>query len=191
MRQISKIIYSRLLINVLRYGMETQRNYNMSSRGLHYDLKTRQPASEKNNNTVYFASQSEYRCYLALYDIFSKRFTISTQPRYKKGALDWRLDFKIEGTTTNDFKTLANIARYCNDADFSVCPFLLVEYKGFADINFRRKIKELAITDPMTYNLLLVISRKEDIYTFYNNGIKYSKPIYTIEKLRYLVNTLI
>lgn len=171
--------------------MDTQRDYTINRRGLHYDLRHRHPAPEKNENTVYFASISEYKCYLALEEIFGNHYSISMQPRYKKGCLDWRLDFKIEGKTQTDFNILAAIARYCNDADFKAIPFLLIEYKGFADANFRAKIRTLAETDPRTFDLLLVLSRKESIYTFYINGKKYSKPIYTIEKIGYIVSSLV
>lgn len=171
--------------------METTRDFTINRRGLHFDLKTRRPVASKSDNTVYFSSSSEYQCYLSLDNIFSHRFNISTQPRYKNGVLDWRLDFKISGKTQADFMILAALARYCNNSNFSICSFLLIEYKGFADANFRRKLRLLADIDPLTYELLIVLSRKEDIYSFHLNGKKFSKPIYTPEKLGYIVESLI
>lgn len=147
--------------------LTTARNYSIRSKGVYFDLKLFCEVTKENRNqdTVYFPSKSEFNCFLLLYRMFRyPDFEIRIHPREVFSGFRWEIDFKIVALDNRSSKKLASLANAINGSSFNQLNELLIEYKGFLDKNFRSKAKRMKSLCPMRFKQLIVLSQEDSVY---------------------------
>lgn len=162
--------------------LNTIRNYSIQSRGIYYDVSLDDIVTkeQKGASTIYFPSKGEFDCFMLLRQLFHPpSFILKPHSRERLASLSWVIDFKVEASNNQGKKQLAKIVNVLNGAEFNNLNYLLIEYKGFADENFRYKLRQLHRQTPIRFKQLVVLSSKDDVYSF--DGV--TKKIYGVEVL--------
>lgn len=162
--------------------METKRDYNIMARGIYFDLKKMHPVSAKSENTVYFPSQGEYRCFRSICNVFSSDFEIKIHPRLKTSACDWVLDFKIIGRTADAKESLAKLVNFFNETSYDSVEYIFIEYKGFADQNFRYKYSKLYELCPSIHSLIILVASEQSSYT--NKKHSHKRSVWSVDSFQ-------
>lgn len=151
--------------------MQTKRDYDIVRKGIHFDLKKMCPVDQKGSDTVYFPSRGEYSCFRKLCNIFSTlEYEIIIHPRLKTSVCDWVLDFKVVAKNDQSRRQLAKLCNFFNDSAYSQISCVYVEYKGFADSNFRHKFGKLFRYCPSISSLIILVGSEQSRYMDKKNG---------------------
>lgn len=151
--------------------MQTKRDYEIMRRGIYFDLRNMCPVDRKNADTVYFPSVGEYNCFREICLRFRQPdFEVTIHPRLKTSVCDWVLDFKISANNDQSREKLARLCNFFNDSCFGKLNYIYVEYKGFADSNFRYKFSKLFKYCPSIQSLIILVSASQSNYSDKKNG---------------------
>lgn len=167
--------------------LTTKRDYGIRSHGIWYDFRLRKEVNEKGKNTIYFPSKGEYECFLML-DQHLPESDIGIYPhaRIRTSSIDWVLDFKLESFTSKGSKSLAKLCNSINGSSYGSLDAAFIEYKGFADSNFRMKIRRLYIDTPSLNKQVIICAKTGGLYKFKEGN----KKIISIKGLRESINVL-
>ena len=155
-----------------------------------YDLQSNQTVSVASENTITFDSESEYRCYQVLCDMFpTDTWNIDIHHTIATTKIKWCIDFKIApiAPTLILMNKLHNLALGINGIECITPPtHLLLEYKGIQDKSFINKMKTLKLNHSAIASRLILVGQHDDAFGVYNPSCRKfeTQPIIALSNLK-------
>lgn len=161
-------------------ALAMKRDYSIKRKGIWYSRIKETIVKDKEDNCIYFPSFAEYNLFIELKKAlrgYEGQISLQVHPKLKTSVVCWVLDFKLTAHTSGAAKCLARLTNYYNGSEFHALKTVWIEYKGFADSNFRTKIRTTLINLPNIGDTILVLSNREDCYSFTKGKEKFHKKI--------------
>ncbi|MBW4678400.1 MAG: hypothetical protein KME52_31810 [Desmonostoc geniculatum HA4340-LM1] len=122
-----------------------------------------------------FDSISEFKTYILLEEHFSaNHFQIEVHPTLAIGESEWQIDFSVTAHKgdTGACILLAEIVNSTNGTHHTAIDKIFVEYKGFQDKNFVRKMSNVVTSAPNFSKSIILVSEYDSAFGCYDKNRK-------------------
>lgn len=151
------------------------------------------PRRSNTGNYWYFASKSEYECFLGLKRCLPKDVVTLPQQPVHIADTRWLVDFKLSIGSFSTSLLLSSVFDYFNPSNKRPVPSedseLYIEYKGLQNKEFINRMKTIRQYPKVDDRLLLLSSKGECYYDELGNGY-YIKTLPTIRKFQEVLQWL-
>ncbi|WP_138500971.1 hypothetical protein [Nostoc sp. PA-18-2419] len=176
--------------------MNYQQKYSNIKR-VYHDRQTGLTTYERiDKHQICFDSTSEFKAYILMEEHFSaSHFQIEIHPTLAIGKSEWEIDFSITARqgNTSACVLLAEIVNSINGTSHNSINKIFVEYKGFQDKNFVKKMSNVVISAPNFSKSIILVSDYDSAFGCYDKNRKrfYCHPILSMPLFKSILESIL